>query len=543
MKNIMKLLCMFLLVIFVSSPMNSYAQALKVACVGNSITEGQNTIPFPLQLGSILGNGWNVQNYGVSGRTLLKNGDFPYWNEQKFKDALAFEPDYVIIDLGTNDSKPYNWDDHNSEFYNDYLALVDTFASLASNPVIYVCHPLKAFSGVYDIRDSVIYHGIIPLIDSVVAHRNVQLIDFYGLTSDKAKLYYDGVHPTSTGNNYLAEILFQVLTDSTVQAVPDQNVLVSKTVISANDNDTTKDNLNDGDYAKWWSYAGLPASLEVNLGTVQAVDFFQLAFSAIDVNKGYQYKIEGSLNGSDWNILVDQSDRNDTVSFISADSIATADVQYVRLTITSFSNSSSQILNIPEFKAYKHTGYIHSPLVHLKYMTGHSAGLTVYPRFTGDGAGYFSGNNDLGFGLLNYNDAPGKKLYQNVSGTANETNGFFTIQYTNGIKLISDTSLYTFVPKQTTITGIRQQEQNSFEVYPNPFTNEVNIILNATSTKEMSVKIFDLTGRLVKNLTVVNGNAVWDGTDSNLRPVSSGVYICSIENGQTQIMKKLLIRQ
>ncbi|NJM24424.1 MAG: hypothetical protein HC859_01760 [Bacteroidia bacterium] len=52
--------------------------AVKVACVGNSITEGSNIEVgkrYPEQLQGLLGSGYEVRNYGLSGRTLLKKGD------------------------------------------------------------------------------------------------------------------------------------------------------------------------------------------------------------------------------------------------------------------------------------------------------------------------------------------------------------------------------------------------------------------------------------------------------------------------------------
>lgn len=54
--------------------------AVKIACVGNSITEGpgrNHPDSYPLQLEKILGQGYQVKNFGVGARTLLKKGIFP----------------------------------------------------------------------------------------------------------------------------------------------------------------------------------------------------------------------------------------------------------------------------------------------------------------------------------------------------------------------------------------------------------------------------------------------------------------------------------
>src|SRR5215212_6867855 len=83
---------------------------VKVACVGDSITEGTGlaspaTESYPARLQKLLGTNYNVRNFGVSGRTLLKQGDFPYWKEAAFTNSRNFGPNIVIIQLGTNDGK------------------------------------------------------------------------------------------------------------------------------------------------------------------------------------------------------------------------------------------------------------------------------------------------------------------------------------------------------------------------------------------------------------------------------------------------------
>ena len=61
---------------------------------------------YPGVLSQLLGEGYDVRNFGISARVLLNKGDHPYMHEQKFRDLLAFQPDIVTIKLGTNDSNP-----------------------------------------------------------------------------------------------------------------------------------------------------------------------------------------------------------------------------------------------------------------------------------------------------------------------------------------------------------------------------------------------------------------------------------------------------
>lgn len=86
---------------------------IRIACVGDSITYGAGIEEraknsYPAQLQNLLGDRYQVENFGVSGRTLLKQGDKPYWDEPAYQNALKLKPDMVIIKLGTNDVKPLN---------------------------------------------------------------------------------------------------------------------------------------------------------------------------------------------------------------------------------------------------------------------------------------------------------------------------------------------------------------------------------------------------------------------------------------------------
>jgi acyl-CoA thioesterase-1 len=542
MKDTLKILSIILLVIFgfINIKSISAQTDIKVACIGNSITIGAGTIPFPLQLDAILGNGWNVGNFGVSGRTLLKHGDFPYWNEQFFTDALNFQPDKVIIMLGTNDSKPYNWV-YGDEFYADYLSMVDTFANLDSHPEIWVCHPLKAFSGVYDITDSVIFYGIIPLVDSVAAHRNVKVIDFYGLTQDKPKYYSDGVHPTSTGNNYLAEILFNEMVDSNMLVVHDKNVLLNRPVTTDNASNNTQDLLVDGDYANIWRTSGIPASATVDLGSEKVIDYFQLSFST-DLNRGYQYTIEGSVNASDWTMLADQSGRNDTISLFSADTISPTNLRYIRLTVTSFSNSSENKVKIPEFKALESTGFEHAPLIYMKRVSSKINNISIARHNSGDAISYYGATNDLSnFTLINFTSSKSSLINFNGTGTVGATNSYYTVHYYKGIKVISDTSTFTFYETVPTSLPGRKLEEN-IKVYPNPFSNEVRFS-NLPENSKINIKIFDITGKLIRTIISNSAEITWDGKDMNSNATPAGIYVCSIESGDLVLMKKVIVRQ
>ena len=108
--------------------------AVRVACIGNSITFGagiknRSRDSYPSVLARMLGDNYWVKNFGVSARTMLNKGDHPYMNEPAYKNALAFNPNIVVIKLGTNDSKSFNWK-YKADFMKDAQNMINAFKGL-----------------------------------------------------------------------------------------------------------------------------------------------------------------------------------------------------------------------------------------------------------------------------------------------------------------------------------------------------------------------------------------------------------------------------
>ncbi|MBI2518701.1 MAG: hypothetical protein HYV95_17640 [Opitutae bacterium] len=193
------------------------AAPVRVACVGDSITYGaglagreQNS--YPAQLGALLGARWDVRNFGVSGSTLLNAGDKPYRQQPEFVAALAFQPDVVIIMLGTNDSKPQNWA-HRDQFAGDYTALLREFAALPSPPRLWVCRPMPAFPpSDWGISPALIEREIGPLVARIARSEHTGLIDQFATLQGRHDLVPDHVHPNAAGARLLARTVYRALT-------------------------------------------------------------------------------------------------------------------------------------------------------------------------------------------------------------------------------------------------------------------------------------------------------------------------------------------
>jgi lysophospholipase L1-like esterase len=209
-----RILTVCILVSLLFSSFIVFGQAkIKVACIGDSITEGWS-IPdgkkYPEVLQQLLGDQYEVRNYGVGGRTLLRKGDFPYWNEKKYQEALDWQPDIVVIKLGTNDSKPQNWKYHN-EFRKDYIDFIKTFLTLPSHPKVYVSYPIPVFESKWGITESIVKNEIIPAIKKAGKKTKTKHIDLYTPFEGRANLTYDGVHPNAEGCALLASEVYKVV--------------------------------------------------------------------------------------------------------------------------------------------------------------------------------------------------------------------------------------------------------------------------------------------------------------------------------------------
>ncbi len=194
---------------------STYSQVTKVACIGNSITYGSGIKDrehnsYPAALSRLLGSDYEVKNFGVSGRTLLKHGDFPYTNEKAYTDAKEFLPNIIIIKLGTNDTKPQNWK-FKAEFEKDYCDFIDSLSSISSHPKIYICKPVPAYEVRWGINDSVLVNEQIPLIEKIGKEKSVPVIDLHTPFLDKGKYFPDGIHPDTEGAALMADEIYNAI--------------------------------------------------------------------------------------------------------------------------------------------------------------------------------------------------------------------------------------------------------------------------------------------------------------------------------------------
>ena len=198
---------------------------IKVACVGDSITAGgywQNNLQ-----GCLPTDRYTVLGFGVSGTTGLYSGldwnsatgafDVPkaYRKEQKYKDSLEAGADIVVVMLGTNDSKDYNWEQLQgdpTQYIVDMTNLVRSYQQSEAQSTVLIALPPTAFSSFAHINNTVIEEEIIPALRQVAANTGAAIIDTHTANANAKAHFHDGVHPSDTeGKKVLAEAVAQAV--------------------------------------------------------------------------------------------------------------------------------------------------------------------------------------------------------------------------------------------------------------------------------------------------------------------------------------------
>lgn len=187
-----------------------YAQSkFRIACVGNSITYGSGlkdrlTESYPARLQALLGSKYEVLNFGVSGATVLKKGNKPYWNTPEYQQVMNAAPDLVFIKLGTNDSKQINRAEMPG-FEADYKEMIRAFKGLSTKPRVVLLLPIKAFSDEkFGISGTYLKSNMIPVIQKIAYDEQLEILDLYSLFADKEALLADKIHPNAAGDDFIA---------------------------------------------------------------------------------------------------------------------------------------------------------------------------------------------------------------------------------------------------------------------------------------------------------------------------------------------------
>ena len=195
-----------------------------IACVGDSLTFGvipntagkQSESNYPAMLNQLLGEGFDVQNYGKPGSSLTENG-VCYRNRDGYQLSLDAAAQMYIIMLGTNDSNPANeWDA--ALFESDLKDMVDAYRGASPDAIICLIAPPELFpnqeTGEYALNEELLRNEICPIVARVAQEKDAKYIDLLAATEDHPEwIGGDGIHFLDEGYAQIAQIVYDSIKD------------------------------------------------------------------------------------------------------------------------------------------------------------------------------------------------------------------------------------------------------------------------------------------------------------------------------------------
>lgn len=192
---------------------------VRIACIGDSITEGHGLAKpaieaYPARLQQLLGDGYHVENFGHSGTgvvlaTLRGKWARAFRRNPEHQDAMCFEPDVVISNLGINDIM--SWPTGKLAFGADYKALIDDYRALPSNPKILLWSPLAPLFPGQKFYQSPYEPQISAAISRVAQQVKCKTIDLHTPLREHGELFPDHIHPDAQGASRIAEAVCTAL--------------------------------------------------------------------------------------------------------------------------------------------------------------------------------------------------------------------------------------------------------------------------------------------------------------------------------------------
>lgn len=186
----------------------------KVACVGDSITYGF-AIPnwffhhYPYILQVLLGKEYDVRNFGMSGSTAMRSAKMSYRARPPYQKSLRFDPDLVVIMLGTNDANAQNWKGK-STFYSEYRELLSSYQAIEGHPAVCIMTPPPLFSEEDGSHMNTNLKAVRECVFRLADDMSLSVIDLFKETQNHPDWFQaDGLHPNAKGAMEIAHIVYR----------------------------------------------------------------------------------------------------------------------------------------------------------------------------------------------------------------------------------------------------------------------------------------------------------------------------------------------
>lgn len=191
---------------------------VRVACIGDSITFGAGIADtnqtYPARLQALLGPEYDVRNFGKSGATVTRDSfsgtPRGYIKQVEHTNALAFQPDVVICNLGINDVSTFA-DAHRQYLVRDYREIIAAYRAVTTAPRILVWHPLAPLYPGQTYYGQPVVTEVNDLIRQAADLTGADVIDLNAPLSGHPEWFPDLLHPNAAGAQRIAEVIYGML--------------------------------------------------------------------------------------------------------------------------------------------------------------------------------------------------------------------------------------------------------------------------------------------------------------------------------------------
>ena len=183
---------------------------IRVACVGDSITAGTTGYNYPMYLQEMLGDGYEVKNFGLGGAAVHhkeeKGGGYFWYDSNQYKSSLQYDADIVFVMMGTNDvgSSVLQLKKYFKEDYFTYL--VQPYLDKGAEVVMMT----SPFAYEYLMKDPKVINTTIRGYQLELAEeKGLKIIDMNTATAGMRECFPDGLHGNQSGYTVIAETIYK----------------------------------------------------------------------------------------------------------------------------------------------------------------------------------------------------------------------------------------------------------------------------------------------------------------------------------------------
>ena len=124
--------------------------------------------------------------------------------------------------------------------------------------------------------------------------------------------------------------------------------------------------------------------------------------------------------------------------------------------------------------------------------------------------------------------------------------GTMTVTATKARFIPAQASVSVGTPTPVEETELLPAAPRAQQNYPNPFNHSTAIRFSLTRNDNARIDIFDITGRLVRNLAskrfpAGDNQVIWDGKNDNGDYVASGIFFYRFESGSSTVIKQMSV--